>query len=230
MEYTEFESFIEQATEYLRSANEKNKRLFGIGDYARYEYDLFRNEIWWSDVGDPKVRAKVTIVGSISTKSDTWLWSWANPHFKDVEIGSICDVRDFGEREGITKLTEEKCMRSSFDDRMKNQDYRISDSLSCGISRVRGGLAIFGMAARNMPVACGVKLVQRIDARTLPQQGLKVTALPERAVIQRLALMGNLHVKSSKGYAWQCSARGARAACPCSFIPPKRAGRPIMSV
>ena len=71
MEYTEFESFIEQATEYLRSANEKNKRLFGIGDYARYEYDLFRNEIWWSDAHDPKVRAKVTIVGSFSKKSDT---------------------------------------------------------------------------------------------------------------------------------------------------------------
>lgn len=45
MKYTEFESFINQATEYLRCANEKNKRLFGIGDYARYEYDLFRNEI-----------------------------------------------------------------------------------------------------------------------------------------------------------------------------------------
>jgi hypothetical protein len=108
MEYTEFESFIEQATEYLRSANEKNKRLFGIGDYARYEYDLFRNEIWWSDADDPKVRARVTIVGSFSTKSDTWLWAWANPHFKDVEIGQIGAVRDFGEREGITKLTEEK--------------------------------------------------------------------------------------------------------------------------
>ena len=108
MEYTEFESFIEQSTDYLRSANERNKRLFGIGDYARYEYDLFRNEIWWSDVEDPKVRARVTIVGSISTKSDTWLWSWANPHFKDVEIGPIRAVRDFGGREGIAKLTDEK--------------------------------------------------------------------------------------------------------------------------
>jgi hypothetical protein len=89
MEYTEFESFIVQATEYLRTANGKNKRLFGIGDYARYEYDLFRNEIWRSDPDAPKVRAKVTIVGSISTKSDTWLWAWANPHFKDVGFGVL---------------------------------------------------------------------------------------------------------------------------------------------
>lgn len=115
MEYTEFESFIKQATQYLRSANEKNNRLFGIGNYARYEYDLFRNEIWWSNLDDPKVRAKVTIVGTISTKSDTWLWSWANPHFKDVEIGPICAVRDFGEREGITKLTEEQWTAEEID-------------------------------------------------------------------------------------------------------------------
>lgn len=108
MEYTEFESFIDQAIEYLRSANRRNDRLFGICGFARYEYDLFRNEIWWSNVDDPKVRAKVTIVGSISTKSDTWLWSWANPHFRDVEIGAIHAVRDFGEREGIPKLIEEK--------------------------------------------------------------------------------------------------------------------------
>ena len=134
----------------------------------------------------------MTIVGSISTKSDTWLWSWANPHFKDVEIGSICDVRDFGEREGITKLTEEKCMRSSFDDRMKNQAYRISDSLSCGISRVRGGLAIFGMAARNIPVACGAKLAQRIDARPLRPQGLNANVMRFRRGMKRLALFGNV--------------------------------------
>jgi hypothetical protein len=108
MEYTEFEVFIEQASEALVQANEKNKRFFGIGDYARFEYDLFRNEIWWSDVVGPKVRASVTVVGSISTKSDTWLWSWANPHFNDIELGRICEVREFGEREGVTKLIEEK--------------------------------------------------------------------------------------------------------------------------
>ena len=75
---------------------------------------------------------------------------------------------------------------------MKNQEYQIFDSLSCGISQDWGGLATFGMAARNMPVACGVKLARRIDARPLPHQGLKATALPGRAVIQRLAPLRNV--------------------------------------
>lgn len=108
MEYTDFEDFAEQATAYLKAANERNNRLFGIGDYERYDYDLFKNEIWWSDCDAPKVRGKVTIVGSISTKSDTWLWSWANPHFDDVERGPIHLVREFGEKESIAKLTDEK--------------------------------------------------------------------------------------------------------------------------
>ena len=47
------------------------------------------------------------------------------------------------------------------------------------------------MAARDMPVACEVKLARRIDARPLPQQGLNADALPERAAIQRLALLWN---------------------------------------
>jgi hypothetical protein len=108
MEYIEFEDFISQSTAYLRACNDKAERHFGIGGYARYEYDLHRREIWWGDVGVPKVRGKVTIVGSISTKSDTWLWSWGNPHFNEVDLGPILEVKKFGEQESITKLTESK--------------------------------------------------------------------------------------------------------------------------
>lgn len=108
MNYTEFEKFIDQSTDYLKAKNEEAKRYFGIGDYSRYEYDLFTGEIWWSDHDDPKVRGKIIIVGSVSSKSNTWLWSWANPHFDDIELGEIERVREFGEKESISKLIEEK--------------------------------------------------------------------------------------------------------------------------
>lgn len=115
MNYTEFENFIEQATGYLKAKNEEAKRYFGIGDYSRYEYDLFSGEIWWSEPDDPKVRAKLIIVGSISTKSNTWLWSWANPHFENVELGGIEQLKEFGEKESISKLTEEKWKADDID-------------------------------------------------------------------------------------------------------------------
>jgi hypothetical protein len=108
MTYTEFEKLIEKSTAYLQACNDRANRDFGIGDYSRYDCDLTRNEIWWSNTEGPRVRAKLTIVGSWSTSSDTWLWAWANPHLSGVEIGQIDKVRSFGEDEGITKLTERK--------------------------------------------------------------------------------------------------------------------------
>jgi hypothetical protein len=108
MTYPEYETFSREATDYLKARIEHAKAQFGIGSFPRYEYDLFRGEIWWGEVGAPKVRGRVTVVGTISTKSNTWLWSWANPHFSDIILGDIDKVRELGEREAITKLTEGK--------------------------------------------------------------------------------------------------------------------------
>lgn len=115
MEYVEFENLVEKSTVYLRARNDKISREYGIGGYSRYEYDLFQNEIWWSAAEGPKVRGKLTIVGSLSSKSGTWLWAWANPHFNDIEIGPIDKVRDFGDREDIQKLTESKWQADEVD-------------------------------------------------------------------------------------------------------------------
>jgi len=108
MTYTEFEKFIGESTAYLQACNDRANRDFGVGDYSRYDCDLTRNEIWWSSEEGPRVRAKLTIVGSWSTSSETWLWAWANPHLSGVDIGPIDKVRNFGEDEGIPKLAERK--------------------------------------------------------------------------------------------------------------------------
>ena len=108
MTHLEYEAFLSESNAYLKAQIEHAKEQFGIGTLPRYEYDLYRGEIWWSEVGAPKVRGRVTVVGSISTKSDTWLWSWANVHFADATLGDIEKVRDFGVAEGISKLNEQK--------------------------------------------------------------------------------------------------------------------------
>jgi hypothetical protein len=108
MTYLEYEAFLSESNDYLKARIEHAKEQFGIGMLPRYEYDLYRGEIWWSEVGAPKVRGRVTVVGSISTRSNTWLWSWANPHFADIVLGDIRKVRDFGATQAIAKLSEQK--------------------------------------------------------------------------------------------------------------------------
>lgn len=108
MTYLKYEAFRSESTDYLKARIEHAKARFGIGDFSRYEYDLFRGEIWWGEVGAPNIRGRVTVVGSLSTKSGTWLWSWANPRFSDVPLGEIRNVREFGSKEAIAKLTDAK--------------------------------------------------------------------------------------------------------------------------
>jgi hypothetical protein len=76
MNDAEFRELVSEATEFLRARIAQACEEFGIGEFERYDYDLPTNRFWWSDAGVPKVEASIVIVGSISTASDTWLWSW----------------------------------------------------------------------------------------------------------------------------------------------------------
>lgn len=115
MTFPEYEKFAADSALYLAARNSRVETEFGIGNLPRYEYDLFRRELWWGEIGAPKFRARATIVGSHSATSSTWLWSWANPHFSDVPLGEIEKVRAFGEAEAITKLTEQQWPADEFD-------------------------------------------------------------------------------------------------------------------
>jgi hypothetical protein len=108
MNEAEFRQLVREATEFLRARIAKAREQFDIGAFERYDYDLYSNRFWWSDAGVPKVEARIVIVGSVSTESNTWLWSWANPHFDDVRTPEIELVRAYGVRHGIHQLTEPK--------------------------------------------------------------------------------------------------------------------------
>jgi hypothetical protein len=108
MNEAEFRQLVGQATEYLRDRITYAREKFGIGEFERYDYDLHSGRFWWSDAGVPKVEAHIVIVGSISTKSNTWLWSWANSHLDDVRTPEIEQVREYGIQHGVLQLTEPK--------------------------------------------------------------------------------------------------------------------------
>lgn len=104
MSEAEFCQLVSDATEYLRARIARAREEFGIGGFERYDYDLPTNRFWWSNGGVPQVEARIIIVGSISTTSNTWLWSWANSHFKDVFTPDIERVREYGVQHRIAPL------------------------------------------------------------------------------------------------------------------------------
>ncbi|MBN2686223.1 MAG: hypothetical protein JXR40_13160 [Pontiellaceae bacterium] len=108
MSPAQFEELISDSTDYLKEKIAWCEKEYKIGTYPRYDWNQETGELIWSDNGVPKVIAKVQFVGSISKKSNTWLWSWANETILDKVKSDILTVKRFGEENQIPKLTNAK--------------------------------------------------------------------------------------------------------------------------
>lgn len=102
----EYEKFADESRMYLRSKIEWTKKEFLLGEYERYDWDQDRGELVFSDGGVPKVIAKIQFVGSYSEKSGTWLWSWDNSSVLDHIKQDMLEVRKYGEKHNISKLSD----------------------------------------------------------------------------------------------------------------------------
>lgn len=105
MEPHEIEAFFEESQAYLDACQENARSQFGIGSHARFGCDLEKGDIWWSNGQSPEVRAKVTIVGSWASNSNSWLWAWENASFSKMDHSRINKVREFGKKEDIAELS-----------------------------------------------------------------------------------------------------------------------------
>ena len=75
----------------------------------RWHYDRETRTIRFFDAAvGPALVADVTIVGSFSTRSNTWMWAWANENYPDSERAKVAPLRVFGEVRGIEKFQNAK--------------------------------------------------------------------------------------------------------------------------
>ena len=81
---------------------------YSLSKHRRWDYDQETGLLVFSNDGIASIIAEIEMIGSVSTKTDTWLWSWANFHFLENIRSRITAVRDFGEKAGFPHLTVPK--------------------------------------------------------------------------------------------------------------------------
>jgi len=101
-----FKSLITTSFEYLSAHQDELRDRFGLSGYQRYDWDQEDRTIVFSDSGVPKLRATIDLVGSISARTKTWLWAWANQSVSKRASERIQEVKHYGELHGIAQLTE----------------------------------------------------------------------------------------------------------------------------
>ena len=111
----EFEELSKISYEYLKKQQEEVEEKYGIEKYENWFYDQEKGTLSFSDKGIDKIIIKYEEVGSISKISNTWLWSWANPHL-DYKIKTDVNlVKEYGEKQKLEKLIKRKWNADEYD-------------------------------------------------------------------------------------------------------------------
>jgi hypothetical protein len=101
-------ALIAKGHEYLSSCQDRLRQDFEIHRWPRYDWNQETGQLVFSDSGHAKVIADIQFTGSISTISDTWLWSWANDTIDSRLSQSILEVKEYGRAHSIPQLTQAK--------------------------------------------------------------------------------------------------------------------------
>jgi hypothetical protein len=98
-------AFVSDCCKELEQKNEQLWKRLSLSSYKRWDWNQDTAELVFSNDGVPGVVARISFVGSLSTKSNTWLWAWANFSLVDVIRESAIAIREYGEKEGFASLT-----------------------------------------------------------------------------------------------------------------------------
>jgi hypothetical protein len=101
-----FSEFRHNAVHDLMRLNKKCEEEFRIDAWPRWDYDLSLGTLTFSEDGVPKVRASIHVVGTTSRSAGTWMWGWANKNLPTNVTKAGNRVRQFGDFERISQLTQ----------------------------------------------------------------------------------------------------------------------------
>ena len=109
MNQLQYLELLEESRLYLDTQQAKCDQEYRLNHFNRMDYEQETGKMIFSDVGViPRVVADYQIVGSLSGKSNTWLWAWDNPYLLENTIQDIRKVKEFGDENDIEKLTSPK--------------------------------------------------------------------------------------------------------------------------
>jgi Family of unknown function (DUF6882) len=99
-----WDELIVEANRFVLQRQQELRERFRVEEWERYDYDQLKARFVFSSKGVSKVEADILIVGSISTKTDTWLWSWANESIFENARHGIDFIEQFGRENSLRRL------------------------------------------------------------------------------------------------------------------------------
>ena len=99
-----FERLLEESIANLEDRQARLWDEFRIDECDQYRWDQDTGQLVFTQGGKPRVTADFVFVGSISTHSNTWLWSWANSTDEEPRKALMRTVRAYGDEHRFRRL------------------------------------------------------------------------------------------------------------------------------
>src|SRR6266446_2197323 len=106
MDPEQFSVYRHEAVHELVRLNELCEQEFRISSWQRWDYELERGTLTFSQDGVPKVLSSIHVIGTTSNSGKTWMWGWANESLPPDATKAVARVRAFGEAENIAELKQ----------------------------------------------------------------------------------------------------------------------------
>lgn len=100
--------FVDECSDELDAKQDQMFAEYDLENLDDWKLDLAAGQLTFLKEEKPRVLATFVVVGSLSTVSETWLWSWAHFGIADSVKASTLAVRKFGESRGFLHLTVSK--------------------------------------------------------------------------------------------------------------------------
>ena len=105
MTEAEFDALVDESLAYMHRAIEECNREWDFQSYQRFDFDLDRRVLVFSDGPRPAISCVFQGVGVYMTIRDFWRWSWDNPSIEPALRTELEKVRAFGEAKEIGEIT-----------------------------------------------------------------------------------------------------------------------------
>ncbi len=137
----------------VEARNQKLSEEFGLGSFERWDIDQEVGGLVFSNGGVPRLICSVTILGSFSDLSETWMWGWANPSLLGPLTRDTNALREYGQQNGVEDLIVEKTPATA------GEAWALS-ALAC---RILEGLGLYRGPTGNGFVVMMIKCISRSE-------------------------------------------------------------------
>lgn len=103
----EFEKLLQTSVQESQAKTEAHK-AWGLGTFDRWDMDQETGLLIFSNPDGSQVTTTAQIIGTFSTRDNSWLWSWDNPSILDPLKTDALKVKAYGEQHKIERLTTRK--------------------------------------------------------------------------------------------------------------------------